>query len=274
MTMRVRLVPILLFFGVVLLALKAAGLGQEVTVAWDGTVVDRSQAQATANTSAPNAAPQTAAADNVDPQTASRAEAAVAAPTTLPSQLKSFQTAQGAAGSGAGGDVQGATTQVSAEGDQTGQTQRRLLSDYLANFDNLTQSELEVLQALQERREEIDRREDDVIRKEAELEAIRKQIERKVAELQALQDTIQGLLVQHDEQEEGELRRLVKIYEVMKPKDAARVFNELDMPIMLDVLQRMKERLAAPILAHMDPDRAKAVTVELAQRRQLPIDRE
>jgi len=60
----------------------------------------------------------------------------------------------------------------------------------------------------------------------------------------------------------------------MKPKDAARVFDTLDMPILLDVLQRMKERLAAPILANMDPERAKSVTVELAQRRQLPIARE
>jgi len=266
----------MLFCGRVLLAVKAAGLGQDVTLTWDSTILESSPAQAQAQSASSNVnigESLVALADGqTESQTASRAEAAVAAPTSLPSQLRNFQTAQGTGQQPNGG---GTAQQVSADGitDEAAQNQRRLLSDYLANFDNLTQSELEVLQALQERREEIDRREDDVIRKEAELEAIRKQIERKVAELQALQDTIQGLLIQHDEQEEGELRRLVKIYEVMKPKDAARVFDTLDMPILLDVLQRMKERLAAPILANMDPERAKSVTVELAQRRQLPIAR-
>jgi flagellar motility protein MotE (MotC chaperone) len=40
------------------------------------------------------------------------------------------------------------------------------------------------------------------------------------------------------------------------------------------VVERMKERKTAPILAQMNPERAKAVTLELAQRRDLPIPRE
>jgi len=60
----------------------------------------------------------------------------------------------------------------------------------------------------------------------------------------------------------------------MKPKDAARIFEELDMAVLLDVIERMKERKSAPILAKMNPVRAKAITLELAQRRELPIPRE
>jgi flagellar motility protein MotE (MotC chaperone) len=56
----------------------------------------------------------------------------------------------------------------------------------------------------------------------------------------------------------------------MKPKDAARIFGELDMVVLLDVIERMKERKIAPILAEMNPQRAKAITIELAQRRGLP----
>ena len=56
----------------------------------------------------------------------------------------------------------------------------------------------------------------------------------------------------------------------MKPKDAARIFEELDMAVLLDVIERMKERKTAPILAQMNPRRAKAITLELAQRRGLP----
>ena len=59
----------------------------------------------------------------------------------------------------------------------------------------------------------------------------------------------------------------MKIYENMKPKDAARIFEELDMAVLLDVIERMKERKTAPILAQMNPKRAKAITLELAKRR-------
>jgi flagellar motility protein MotE (MotC chaperone) len=56
----------------------------------------------------------------------------------------------------------------------------------------------------------------------------------------------------------------------MKPKDAARIFEELEMDILLPVVERMKERKTAPILAKMNADKAKAITTELAQRRLLP----
>src|SRR3546814_4430099 len=59
---------------------------------------------------------------------------------------------------------------------------------------------------------------------------------------------------------EGQMQSLVKIYESMKPKDAARIFEELDMEVLLEVVERMKERKTAPILAEMNPERAKTVT--------------
>ena len=52
-------------------------------------------------------------------------------------------------------------------------------------------------------------------------------------------------------------RGLVKLYESMKPRDAAAIFNELDMPVLLQVLDRMKEAKAAPVLAAMQPDKAR-----------------
>jgi flagellar motility protein MotE (MotC chaperone) len=45
------------------------------------------------------------------------------------------------------------------------------------------------------------------------------------------------------------------------------------MEVLLEVVERMKERKTAPILAQMNPERAKTVTLELAQRRELPIPR-
>ena len=135
----------------------------------------------------------------------------------------------------------------------------------------MTASELEVLQKLTERRKQIDAREQEVVRREELLKAASDQIDRKVSELKTLQNTIQNLLQQYNDQEDTKIKSLVKIYENMKPKEAAKIFEQLDMPILLDVVERMKEQKVSPILAEMDPSKAKTVTTEMAQRRQMPI---
>lgn len=135
----------------------------------------------------------------------------------------------------------------------------------------LSQTEMDVLQKLTERRTTLDGREKDIERRESMLKAAEDQIDRKVSEMRTLQTTIEGLLRQYNDQEDNKMRSLVKIYENMKPKEAAKIFEQLDMPIMLEVVERMKEQKVAPILAEMDPSKAKNVTAELAQRRQIPL---
>lgn len=134
-----------------------------------------------------------------------------------------------------------------------------------------TQTEMDVLEKLRERRAVIDARERDVERREEMLRAAESQIDRKVAEMKTLQSTIEGLLRQYNDQEDNKMRSLVKIYENMKPKEAAKIFEQLDMSILLEVVERMKEQKVAPIMAEMDPMKAKGVTAELAQRRQMPV---
>lgn len=136
---------------------------------------------------------------------------------------------------------------------------------------SMSDEEIGLLQELAERRRELEARAEEMDRREALLKAAERRIDEKVAGLQALQRTIEELVGQHDEQTESQYQSLVKIYENMKPKDAARIFEELDMAVLLPVVERMKERKIAPILAEINPDRAKSITTELAQRRALPI---
>lgn len=135
---------------------------------------------------------------------------------------------------------------------------------------NFTPAEVEVLQNLAERRQQLDLRGREIEAQESLLKAAERRVEEKIAELKKLETRIAGFLRQHDEQSEAQLKSLVKIYENMKPKDAARIFEELEMAVLLDVVERMKEAKIAPILASMDPGKAKSVTVELATRRKLP----
>lgn len=133
-----------------------------------------------------------------------------------------------------------------------------------------SKSELELLQNLAERREMIEARARDIDLREAALSATARQVDEKVNELKAIEARITALLKQRDEQEEQSLRSLVKVYENMKPVDAGRIFEQLEMPILLDVVERMKETKIASVLAGMNPQKAKAITEELAARRQIP----
>ncbi|HUN51695.1 MAG TPA: hypothetical protein VMU42_11275 [Candidatus Sulfotelmatobacter sp.] len=133
-----------------------------------------------------------------------------------------------------------------------------------------TQAEVDLLQNLSTRRDELDKRAKDIEMRESVLAATAKKVDEKIAALKQIQDNIQALLKQRDAADERSLKSLVKVYENMKPKDAARIFEKLDMPILLQVVERMKERNLAAILAEMDPAKAKSITIELATQHELP----
>ena len=129
--------------------------------------------------------------------------------------------------------------------------------------------EMQVLQQLSARREALDARAEDIDRRADLLRAGEARLDQKLRELKDLQTLLQGLLKSHDTQQEAQMRSLVKIYENMKPKDAARIFEELEMATLLQVAERMAERKLAPVMADMNPAKAKAITEELAKVRQL-----
>lgn len=134
-------------------------------------------------------------------------------------------------------------------------------------------SEVQVLQQLAERREALDQRERKIVEMEALLQAAEAGIDRKIVELKDLKTVLDQLIRTYDEQESAKVLSLVKIYETMKPKDAARIFEQLDMDTLLLVADRMKERKLAPIMAEMNAQRAKDITIELARLRELPATR-
>jgi flagellar motility protein MotE (MotC chaperone) len=131
----------------------------------------------------------------------------------------------------------------------------------------ISPSEMELLQKLSERRAELDKRAADLSQREVLLQAAEKRIDDKIARLQSLEKDIGGIVDKQSEESEARTRSLVKIYETMKPHDAARIFEQLDMGVLLSVLEHMKERNAAPILAALDPIKARAVTLALAERK-------
>ena len=134
----------------------------------------------------------------------------------------------------------------------------------------LTQAEIDLLQQLAERRETLEAREKEMEMRSGLLQAAESRIDKKVAELKKFQITISKLIKTYEGQQENKMKSLVKIYENMKPKDAAKIFENLEIDTLLMVAERMKERKLAPIMAKMDPARATEITIELARNRDLP----
>ncbi len=128
--------------------------------------------------------------------------------------------------------------------------------------------ELEALGDLVRRREELDKRQAEIDTRETLLQAAEKRVQQQIEELKGLQAKIDTAIKSYDETEQARRNSLVRMFQNMKPAEAARIFEQMELPVLLEIVEAMNERRAAPILAQMNPIRAQQVTTELARRRQ------
>lgn len=133
-----------------------------------------------------------------------------------------------------------------------------------------SETQTTVLKELKERRDALDAREGRINQREALLKVTEQRVEEKITELDQIRGEIKDLLGQQSEEEEARLLSLVKIYEGMKPKEAAAIFDNLNMDILLQVVGRMSERRSAPIIASMNVQKAQELTTLLAEQKKLP----
>ncbi len=123
-----------------------------------------------------------------------------------------------------------------------------------------------ILESLQGRREQLDARSRDLDMRENLLKAAEKRVEAKVTELKDVEARVKTEMGNRDQAEEKRFKSIISMYENMKPKDAARIFDRLDMKILVEVSTHMNPRSMSEILAKMSPDAAERLTVELANR--------
>jgi flagellar motility protein MotE (MotC chaperone) len=76
--------------------------------------------------------------------------------------------------------------------------------------------------------------------------------------------------VQHDDAQKTQIASLVKTYTSMKAKDAARIFNSLPDEVLVPVAHDMKSDVLGLVMANMNPDSARDLTVKLANKLALP----
>jgi flagellar motility protein MotE (MotC chaperone) len=141
--------------------------------------------------------------------------------------------------------------------------------DITNNSKECSDVELDLLQTLSERRKELEAWVEDAKNKENILNATSAKIDTKLNELKALRAELQDLLSLYNEKESLKIKSLVKIYESMKPGEAAAIFEKLDMNVLLQVIDNMKEAKVAPILGKLSPTKAREVTTEFANQKKL-----
>jgi flagellar motility protein MotE (MotC chaperone) len=123
-----------------------------------------------------------------------------------------------------------------------------------------------ILESLQGRREQLDARSRELDMRESLLKAAEKRVEAKVNELKEIEARVKAEMGNRGQVEEKRFKTIISMYENMKAKDAARIFDRLDMKILVEVSTHMNPRNMSEILSQMSPEAAERLTVELANR--------
>ena len=122
--------------------------------------------------------------------------------------------------------------------------------------------EIEILKSLRVRHEALQVLEQDIKIKEDILKSAQQFIDKQIKLLEEKSNQIDpesGLNAVQN------YSRLVKIYEGMKPADAAKIFDELQTSILIEVARQMKENKLSAIVSAMKPTRARDLTLALAR---------
>ncbi len=224
---QIRLLPLLLTAISGLLILKLAGLWLGLGPEVQGVVSAYAQTEPAQSEPAPDEADQPAAADE-------NSEEAVATATD------------------------GEPPPLETNPDQVG--------EIVTGAESMSPARIAILQRLAQRRRVLDDYQRELELRENLLDATEIRLREKLEELKAVEARIQTAIGARDEEQQAQLQGLVVMYENMKPKDAARIFDRLEMPVLIELVKQMNARKMAEILAKMTSESAEALTVEIARQ--------
>ncbi len=130
----------------------------------------------------------------------------------------------------------------------------------------LSQAEVQVLQALGARRTRLDQRAAEIETRADLIAAAERRMEQRLTELRRVESQVSRMLGQLDQTQETRMANLVDVYQRMRAKDAAAVFDSLDEGTLIEVAGRMRQQNLAEVMGKMQPDRARRLTQMLAER--------
>lgn len=123
-----------------------------------------------------------------------------------------------------------------------------------------------LLDTLRAREERIEQRESQMQMRKKALEIADREVSKRMIALEQIEKDLRETLSLSDGAAEGDLTQLTAVYENMKSKDAATLFEAMDPPFAAGFLGRMRAESAAAIMAGLTPATAYAISVILAGR--------
>jgi flagellar motility protein MotE (MotC chaperone) len=121
-----------------------------------------------------------------------------------------------------------------------------------------------LLEKLRDRRTEIDARDRDLELRDNLIRLGERKLDDRIGELRSLESQMGQNGTKNDAK--SRFKPLVVMYESMKPKEAARVFDRLDVKVLIELVGHMNPRKVSEILASMDAAAAERLTLALARQ--------
>jgi flagellar motility protein MotE (MotC chaperone) len=134
----------------------------------------------------------------------------------------------------------------------------------IAAVGNVSPTEQKLIDRLNQRSTDLDKLAGSLATREAVIQAAEKQMQARADALKSLQDQIQALQDQKKSMQGTQFAGVVKMYETMKPQQAAAIFDGLDMGVLIRVAEAMDPRKMSAVLAQMSSVRAQQLTTQMA----------
>ncbi len=125
---------------------------------------------------------------------------------------------------------------------------------------------MQMLEALRARENKVQQQEAALQDRMQALKIANQEITGKLAALTTAEEQLRGTITLADSAAEDDLARLTKVYESMKPKQAAALFEEMNPDFAAGFLGRMRPEIAAGIMASLSPQAARTFSVVMAGR--------
>jgi flagellar motility protein MotE (MotC chaperone) len=111
------------------------------------------------------------------------------------------------------------------------------------------------------------RKEKELANKRQTLEALQKDIEKELAELNKVRRELADYTKKADAKRKKRIEQLVKSMEVASPKNAAQIFEQLEINLAVNILSQMTERKAGKIIDEMSPETMVKIITEMSRIR-------
>jgi flagellar motility protein MotE (MotC chaperone) len=127
-------------------------------------------------------------------------------------------------------------------------------------------SPADMVSYLEQRETEVKHKEEQLRQKEEYLTQMQQDVEKKLKDLTVIQKEIQAYRNEKEDAQTGKIRSLAKIYGSMKPKEAAKLLENLDDQLVVKIVSTMNADEAASLLGNMDVKKAAKISEVLTHR--------